>query len=189
MCLNWRQMQAYILLSLNSSLMDLLEDVKAHSSPLQTFFPQSVRVEHSHFWPECASRRYWGTWRRGTRRRGTLPTLLSLRQGASPRWPRETGHHSKGLTQPQGGPENGKQGQGLCHILLLPVSDNCHHWKQQPEGSLPTATFCNQTPANQDKGILGPCNCSFRHYEKGRPRVKANRFQSVGVDWKELWHL
>lgn len=161
MCLNWRQMQAYILFPLHCSLMNVLEDLRFIPHLYKCFLPQNVRIEHGHFWPEYASQWSWGTWVWGT-----LHTLLSLQQGPSSKWPRETGHPSKGLTQPWKDPQNGRQEQRLCHILQLPISDNSHNWKQQPRGvTCPQPCFATifQTPASQEKGSLVPCSCSFRH--------------------------
>lgn len=83
--------------------------------------------------------------------------------------------------QPKKSTENGKWKQGLGHVLLLAISGNCSHWKQQSGG---LTAYCHllltifQTPASQNNDSLGLCVCSFKHYEKWGLRVKNNQFQA-----------
>lgn len=118
------------------SVVGLLEDARVHSSPLHAFSTQS---DHRR-----------------------MPPLIPVR------CPELRGYRTMGLTtsslfrQQEHGicdPERGKWKQGLHHIPLLAISDNCHNCKQ---ASRVLAVYhyllltILQTPASQNKGSLGP---------------------------------
>lgn len=103
------------------------------------FLPKAI-IAQSHLWSQCAAQSYGcaGRW-------GSPPSSLLPQQGHD-------------ICDP----ESGKWKQGLHHILLLTISDNCHNCKQ-PSGVLSVYHYLLltilQTPASLNKGSLGPHNC------------------------------
>lgn len=147
MCLNRRQMQAY---TLHSTLMDVLEDLKVHSSPLQMFFPpKHEATSDSSVHP---------------RRTG----VHEYKAHSSPCLAFSGGHHPGNLERrdttlkdwlshgktPKRGDRN-RNCAIFCHSQFQTTAITGNN---SPEGSLPTATFYYRfaDPCKPGQGQFGP---------------------------------